>query len=208
MDLGMKGQVALITGAARGIGRCEAEALAAEGCHVALNDLDANTAQITGDEIARDFGVTTRVYQADVTDNTAVGDMISAVLTDFERLDILINNAGVAGKYLGHRVEDLPPDYWDTMFASHARSSFLCCHHAVPHFKARGYGRIINTSSQNYTGGGRPGVTNYAAAKAAIAGFTRTLAKEVAEYGATANAVAPGYVETDLIKSYSPHNLH
>lgn len=208
MDLGLKGQVALITGAARGIGRAEAEALAAEGAHIALNDIDGAAATRTAKEIADAYGVEAAPFEADVTQEDAVRFMVEAIMARFGRIDILINNAGVAGKYLGHRIEDLSPEHWDTMFATHTRSTYLCCHFVVPHMKDAGYGRIINTSSQNYTGGGRPSVSNYAAAKAAIAGFTRTIAREIAAYGATANAIAPGYVETDLIATYSAHNLN
>jgi len=86
----------------------------------------------------------------------------------------------------------------------HMRSSFLWSRAAIPLMTRNGFGRIVNTSSMNFTGGGRPGVSHYAAAKAGIAGFTRTLAKEVGPQGITANAIAPGYVETELIAGFTP----
>jgi 3-oxoacyl-[acyl-carrier protein] reductase len=94
-------------------------------------------------------------------------------------------------------------DDWDIIVRTHLRSTFLCSKHAVLLMREQGFGRIVNTSSMNVTGGGRPGVTNYSAAKAGVIGFTRTLAKEVGGAGITVNAIAPGYVETALIAGFS-----
>jgi len=118
-------------------------------------------------------------------------------------LDILVNNAGAGGRHLGSLAENMSLDDWDIIVRTHLRSTFLCSKYAVPLMRERGFGRIVNTSSMNVTGGGRPGVTNYSAAKAGVIGFTRTLAKEVGSAGITVNAIAPGYVETALIAGFS-----
>src|SRR6218665_3742249 len=114
------------------------------------------------------------------------------------------NSAGPGGQYLGRSVQEMPIEDWDIIVQTHLRSSFLCSEFALPALRASGFGRIVNTSSMNVTGGGRPGVGNYSAAKAGVIGLTRTLAKEVGAAGITVNAIAPGYVETALIAGFSP----
>lgn len=126
-----------------------------------------------------------------------------AIRQRFGRLDILVNNAGIGVKP-AYTTENMPVEAWDRMVHVHMRSSFLWSRAAIPLMTRNGFGRIVNTSSMNFTGGGRPGVSHYAAAKAGIAGFTRTLAKEVGPQGITANAIAPGYVETELIAGFTP----
>lgn len=207
MDLGLKDRVALVTGSARGIGRKEAEALAAEGAKVIINDLDEAAAHATADEIAAEFAVETLASACDVTDEDGVERMVEDARARFGRLDILINNAGIGGKDIGHRIVDMKLESWSRMIDSHMKSTFLCTRAAARRMCESGWGRIVNTSSQNYTGGGRSGVSNYAAAKGGIAAFTRTAAKEFASFGITVNAIAPGYVETDLIRHYSEELL-
>ena len=178
MDFGLKDKIALVTGAARGIGFAEARVLAAEGAHVAIVDLDPAAGK-------------------------AVARITEAIRQRFGRLDILVNNAGIGVKP-AYTTENMPVEAWDRMVHVHMRSSFLWSRAAIPLMTRNGFGRIVNTSSMNFTGGGRPGVSHYAAAKAGIAGFTRTLAKEVGPQGITANAIAPGYVETELIAGFTP----
>lgn len=202
MDLGLASRVALVTGAARGLGRAEAEALGAEGARIAINDIDGPGAERAAEAIAAEHGIEAAAFPADVTDGAAVEAMVEAVAERLGRLDILVNNAGIAGAYVGATVEEMSPEHFDHMIATHLRSTYLCSHHAIPHLKREPGGRIVNTSSIMFTGGGRVGASNYAAAKAAIAGFTATLAKEVAGHGATANAIAPGYIETDIIAHF------
>ena len=203
MDLDLDGRVALVTGAGRGIGLAEARALGREGALIALNDLDTEAAEAAAASL-RAEGVTCESFPGDAADEDAVAAMLRAVAARFGRLDVLVNNAGIAGDHLGHAVADTPVASWDLMLHVHMRSTFLCSRAAIPPMRDSGFGRIVNTSSMNYTGGGRPGVANYAAAKAGIAGFTRTLAKEVGRLGITANAIAPGYVDTELLAYMSP----
>lgn len=202
MDLGLKGRAALVTGAARGIGKAEALALAAEGCSIAINDIDGEAADATVTEL-RAKGTKAVACIGDVSEEAGAEAVVKAAHDGLGHLDILVNNAGAGGRYLGRNAEDMSIDDWDIIVRTHLRSTFLCSKHAVPLMRARGFGRIVNTSSMNVTGGGRPGVTNYSAAKAGVIGFTRTLAKEVGSAGITVNAIAPGYVETALIAGFS-----
>lgn len=202
MDLGIAGKAALVTGAARGIGKAEATALAAEGVSIAINDIDAAAAEATAAEL-RASGATAIVCIGDVSDETSAERVVAEAAQGLGRLDILVNNAGAGGKYLGRNAADMAIADWDIILNTHLRSTFLCSKFAVPFMRAHGFGRIVNTSSMNVTGGGRPGVTNYSAAKAGVIGFTRTMAKEVGGDGITVNAIAPGYVETELIAGFS-----
>jgi len=201
MDFGLKDKVALITGAGRGIGLAEALALAAEGVHVAVNDLDADNAQQSMESL-RSLGVKAEAYVGDAADEVTANRIVAAVVQGFGRLDILVNNAGLAVRPL-YPVEEMPVQAWDLMVHVHMRSTFLWSRAAIPAMKTNLFGRIINTSSMNFTGGGRPGVSHYSAAKAGIAGFTATMAREVGRLGITANAIAPGYVETELIANFT-----
>lgn len=205
MDLGIRDRVAIVTGAARGIGFAEATALAAEGVHIAVNDIDADGAESAALAL-RKWGVETAAIAGDAADEKTVLQLTSEVASRFGRIDILINNAGLAVNP-GYRIEDMPVDVWDGMIHVHMRSSFLWSRAAIPHMRHAGFGRIINTSSMNFTGGGRPGASHYTAAKAGIAGFTRNLAKELGSMNITANAIAPGYVETELISGFSEEML-
>ncbi|QIB33119.1 SDR family NAD(P)-dependent oxidoreductase [Ancylobacter pratisalsi] len=202
MDLGLTGKTALITGGAGGIGRAEALALAAEGASIAINDLSAAAAGSFADEL-RAQGIAAVTAIGDVSEPESAARVVQQAAEALGGLDILINNAGAGGRHLGRTVEDMDVDDWDIIVRSHLRSTFLCSKYAVPLMRERGFGRIVNTSSMNVTGGGRPGVANYSAAKAGVLGFTRTFAKEVGSFGVTVNAIAPGYVETNLIAGFS-----
>jgi 3-oxoacyl-[acyl-carrier protein] reductase len=202
MDFGLQSKAALVTGAARGIGKAEATALAAEGCVLAINDIDRAAAEATAAEFAAS-GVKAIVCIGDVSDPKGAETVVHDAHAGLGRLDILVNNAGAGGRHLGRPAEQMSIDDWDIILSTHLRSTFLCSKFAIPLMRAGGFGRIVNTSSMNVTGGGRPGVTNYSAAKAGVIGFTRTLAKEVGSAGITVNAIAPGYVETDLIAGFS-----
>ena len=139
----------------------------------------------------------------DVSEEAGAETVVREAHRGLGHLDILVNNAGAGGRHLGSLAENMSLDDWDIIVRTHLRSTFLCSKYAVTLMRERGFGRIVNTSSMNVTGGGRPGVTNYSAAKAGVIGFTRTLAKEVGSAGITVNAIAPGYVETALIAGFS-----
>lgn len=203
MDFGIADKKALVTGAARGIGRAEAQALAAEGVALAINDIDA-AAALACAEALRQCGARAVACAGDVATPEGARQVVQAALEQLGGLHILVNNAGAGGQYLGRSVQEMPIEDWDIIVQTHLRSSFLCSKFALPALRASGFGRIVNTSSMNVTGGGRPGVGNYSAAKAGVIGLTRTLAKEVGAAGITVNAIAPGYVETALIAGFSP----
>ncbi len=202
MDLGLKGRVALITGGARGIGLADAERLAAEGAAIAINDIDGAAAERAAEGL-RAGGAGAIAVAGDAANERVAQEGVAAAVARFGRLDILVNNAGI-GIPRRRPAESMPLDEWDAMIRTHLRSTFLWSRAAVPAMRANGYGRIVNMCSMNFTGGGRPGVSHYSAAKAGILGFTQTLAKEVGRDGITANAIAPGYVETGLIASFTP----
>ncbi|MEF7617263.1 SDR family NAD(P)-dependent oxidoreductase [Aquincola sp. MAHUQ-54] len=202
MDFGLQGRVALVTGGARGIGLAEGQALAAEGCVLALVDLDGEAAEAAAAGL-RAAGARVEPFAGDAADEATARRVVDEVVRRCGRLDILVNNAGIGVKP-AWPVADMPYEAWQRMLGVHMDSTFLWSRAAIPAMAAHGFGRIVNTSSMNFTGGGRPGVAHYSAAKAGIAGFTRTLAKEVGAMGITANAVAPGYVATDLIAGFTP----
>lgn len=198
MDLGLAGRVALVTGSTRGLGLAAAMALAAAGVRVAINGRSAAECDAAARRIG-DAGGEARAFPADVTDAAATATLVQAVFETFGALDILVNNAGVAGRHLGRPVDATSIEDWDIVLHSHARSTFLCMHHAIPLMKRAGWGRIVNTSSIHANGGGRPGVAHYAAAKAAVIALGRVAAKEVGSHGITVNTVAPGFIETDMV---------
>jgi len=192
----LKGQVALVTGAAQGIGRAIANRLAAEGARVAIGDIQAEAASGTADEIRR-AGFDARAYRLDVTsldEATAVADAIERELGPVE---ILVNNAG------WDRVEpfaDSTPETWEKVIAINFRGVLNCCKAIAPRMQARGHGKIVSISSD----AGRVGSTGeavYAGCKAAIVGFSKTLARELARYHVNVNVVCPGPTQTALLES-------
>ncbi|MEU2970527.1 SDR family oxidoreductase [Nocardiopsis alba] len=188
-------RVAIVTGAARGIGAATAERLAREGRAVAVLDLRESDAQEVVDRITADGGRAVAVG-CDVSDAEQVD---AAVATVAERLGppaILVNNAGVLRDNLLFKMS---PDDWDTVINVHLRGAFLMSRAAQAHMTDAGWGRIVNLSSSSALG--NRGQANYAAAKAGIQGFTKTLAIELGKFGVTCNSVAPGFVETAMTRS-------
>jgi len=198
MDMGLRGKVVLVTGSSRGIGLAEARLFAAEGARVAINGVDAARAEAAAADL-RASGGDARAFPADVTQAAQVADLFARIRDALGPCEVLVNNAGLAGRYLGKPAESISEEDWDTVVDSHLRATWLCTRAALPAMRAAKWGRIVNTSSIHHTGGGRPGLTSYAAAKGAIAAFSRTAAKEVAADGITINTVAPGFVRTDML---------
>ncbi|MBX0326856.1 3-oxoacyl-[acyl-carrier-protein] reductase [Oscillochloris sp. ZM17-4] len=193
-------QVAIVTGASRGIGRAIALDLAQQGARVLVNyRRNAEAAEEVAAKIRRGGG-DALAHQADVGDESAVTKMFEATLSRWGRLDILIGNAGVTADAPLMR---LKPEQWAQVIETDLTSIFLCCRAALPAMRSRQYGRIITVSSLAGLAG-NVGQTNYAAAKAGLIGFTRALAREVAAEGITANVVAPGYIDTDMVETISP----
>ncbi|GMA57152.1 3-oxoacyl-ACP reductase [Alicyclobacillus sacchari] len=190
----LTGQVAVVTGAARGIGAATAKRLAADGAKVAVFDLKEEWIAETVKAIQADGGEAIGIG-CDVTDTTAVETAMQSVVERFGLLDILVNNAGVIRDNLLFKMSE---DDWDTVMNVHLKGAFLCSKAAQTYMVQQRSGKIVNTSSTSALG--NRGQANYAAAKAGIQGFTRTLALELGPFGIRVNAVAPGFIETDMTK--------
>ncbi|MCY9782467.1 SDR family oxidoreductase [Nocardiopsis sp. EMB25] len=188
-------RVAIVTGAARGIGAATAERLAREGRAVAVLDLKESDAQEVVDRITAEGGRALAVG-CDVSDADQVAAAVDTVAERLGPPQILVNNAGVLRDNLLFKmsVED-----WDTVMNVHLRGAFLMSRAAQAHMTEHTWGRIVNLSSSSAQG--NRGQANYSAAKAGLQGFTKTLAIELGKFGVTCNAVAPGFVETDMTRA-------
>ncbi|MBD2119997.1 3-oxoacyl-[acyl-carrier-protein] reductase [Trichocoleus sp. FACHB-262] len=190
----LSGQVAIVTGASRGIGRSIALALAAEGANVVVNYASSSTAadQVVADITA--MGSNAIALQADVSKADQVDALFSAVMEKWGRIDVLVNNAGITRDTLLLRMK---PEDWQAVIDLNLTGVFLCTRAASKIMLKQRSGRIVNITS---VAGqmGNPGQANYSAAKAGVIGFTKTVAKELASRGVTVNAVAPGFIATDM----------
>jgi 3-oxoacyl-[acyl-carrier protein] reductase len=191
----LEGRVAMVTGAARGIGRSTAARFAREGARVCLTDVDADGASIAARDLV-DEGMDAFAARVDVTSRTEVENAVGKVVERYGRLDILVNNAGVTRDNLIFKMTD---EEWRTVLNVHLTGAFLCSRAAQKHMVENNYGRIVNVSSTSALG--NRGQANYAAVKAGLQGFTKTLAIELGRYGITANAVAPGFIETEMTRA-------
>jgi 3-oxoacyl-[acyl-carrier protein] reductase len=194
------GQVAIVTGGSGGIGGAAAQALARQGVRVLVNYRQGRERAEAVADLIRHAGGEARVYAADVTDEQAVGEMVEAALYSWGRLDILVNNAGIISDAPFLR---LSRERWQAVIDTNLTAVFFCCRAVLPAMQQRGYGRIVTVGSLAGLAG-NVGQVNYAAAKAALVGFSRSLAREVAREGITVNMVAPGYIETEMIENIRP----
>ena len=196
----LEGKIAVVTGASRGIGRAIAEDLAANGAALIVN---YNASAAAADEVVEGIekgGGTAVAVQADVSDFAASQQLIKTSLDTYGQIDILVNNAGTTRDTLLLMMKE---DQWDTVLNTNLKSVFNCCKAAArPMVRRKMGGRIINISSVSGIVG-QPGQANYAASKAGIIGFTKSLAKELGSRNITVNAVAPGFVLTDLTADLS-----
>ncbi|HET6316214.1 MAG TPA: SDR family NAD(P)-dependent oxidoreductase [Chloroflexota bacterium] len=192
-------RVALVTGAARGIGAAIAERLARDGACVAVGDVDAAEAAREAERIAASAGSAFPVA-LDVADAASARSAVEAVLERSGRLDILVNNAGIAG--LASAVADYPEDEWRRILSIDLDGVFYCCKAVLPHMLERGSGRIVNIASISGKEG-NPNMAAYSAAKAGVIGFTKALAKEVATSGIYVNCVTPAVIATEILTQLS-----
>jgi 3-oxoacyl-[acyl-carrier protein] reductase len=192
-----EGRVAIVTGGTRGIGRAIALRLAAEGANVAVSYRSKDDAAEETAEAVRAAGVKCEIFKGDVASPEEVQALFKGVSDVFGRVDILVNNAGITRDNIMMRMKE---DEFDKVIRTNLGGTYLCTRAALrPMVRAR-WGRIVNISSVVGLVG-NSGQANYAASKAGIIGFTKSVAREVAQRGITANAVAPGYVETELTGS-------
>jgi 3-oxoacyl-[acyl-carrier protein] reductase len=190
------GRVALVTGGARGIGAATVERLAEDGANVAIADLDIAGAEETAARIAQRCGVKTIAVKANVAAADEVERMVEEIVLRLGSLDILVNNAGITRDNLVHKMSE---DDWDAVAGVHLRGAFLCSRAAQREMVKRNWGRIVNLSSVSALG--NRGQTNYSAAKAGLQGMAKTLAIELGRYGITANAVAPGFIDSEMTRA-------
>ncbi|OUM89667.1 MAG: beta-ketoacyl-ACP reductase [Bacillus thermozeamaize] len=189
------GQVAIVTGAARGIGAAIARRLASEGARVGVFDLNLDGAETVVQEI-RSAGGEGLALACDVSNAEQVEASIKKVVEQYGKLDILVNNAGVIRDNLLYKMTE---DDWNTVIDIHLKGTFLCSREAQKYMVPQKYGRIINLSSTSALG--NRGQVNYSAAKAGIQGMTRTMAIELGPYGITVNAIAPGFIQTEMTRA-------
>jgi 3-oxoacyl-[acyl-carrier protein] reductase len=187
-------RVAIVTGASRGIGKAAAIALATEGAKVVVNYAQSQDAALAVVSEIEAMGVSAIALKADVSKNEEVEDLIKQTQDNFGRIDVLVNNAGITQDTLLLRMK---PEQWQAVIDLNLTGVFLCTKAVSKIMLKQRSGRIINIAS---VAGqmGNPGQANYSAAKAGVIGFTKTIAKELANRGITVNAVAPGFIETDM----------
>jgi 3-oxoacyl-[acyl-carrier protein] reductase len=196
--MGLEGKVAVVTGAAQGIGRAIAETLARAGADVVVVDLDTGRAQDTAAAVTA-HGRRALIIKANVAEWTDVKAMTDQVLGEWGRLDILVNNAGITrdGLLLRMKEED-----WNLVLDVNLKGTFHCTKAVLPAMTKQRAGAMVNIASVVGVMG-NIGQANYAASKAAVIGFTKTVAREYASRGVTANAVAPGFIETAMTQGLS-----
>jgi len=201
MDMQLEGKVAIVTGSGRGIGYASALALAQEGVKLVVTDVNPVAVEEATHNLKR-AGHAALGLVADVTDQAQVQALADSALREFGSIDILVNNAGFTrDKYL----TKMPVEDWDAVVDVILKGAFYCTKAVLPSMMERRWGRIINISSRAHLG--NPGQTNYSAAKAGLLGFTRALAFEQGKFNITSNAIAPGFVETDLIRALPTYEM-
>jgi 3-oxoacyl-[acyl-carrier protein] reductase len=197
MLMKLKGRTALVTGGSRGIGRAVAIALADEGADVAVNYVSSETAARDVAEHIKKMGRRAMLAQADVSDYPDTFRMAQDVVREFGHLDILVNNAGINSDKTFTKMDHAS---WRKVLGTNLDGVFNCTKVFVDQMLSQGYGRVVNMTS--VIGQiGNFGQANYAASKAGVAAFTKSLAKELAGKGVTVNAVAPGFIETEMVAS-------
>lgn len=195
MDLGLKDKVAIVTGGAKGIGRATCLELAKENVKVIVADIDSDSGHSVCQEIEALKGQS-RLYTVDIRSSSSVQGMVDFACSEFSGVDILINSAGIINIA---DVIDLEENAWDRVLEINAKGVFLACKAVLGQMISKGYGKIVNISSQAGKTG-FPHEAHYSASKGAVIAFTQALSREVAKYNINVNAVCPGSIETDMNK--------
>jgi 3-oxoacyl-[acyl-carrier protein] reductase len=191
------GQVAIVTGAGRGMGKATALTLAREGAAVVVNDVRPELAEAVAEEI-KAAGGRALVFVADVSDETEVQAMVDAAVEQLGSVDILVNNAGILRSTTP--LENIPLQEWELMMTVNVTGVFLCTRAVLPFMKAKGAGKIVNVSSSAGRSTSTFGGAHYTTSKAAILGLSRHTAREAAPYNINVNAVAPGSMDTEMVR--------
>ena len=191
----LNGRIALITGGARGIGRTISEELAEQGAHVILGDVNLEGAETTASEI-KNKGNKASAIRIDVSNALDVQNVFDSILKEYKPVDIVVNNAGITRDGLLVRMKEVD---WDLVLNINLKGSFLCSQQAAKQMMKQKSGAIVNIASIVGVMGNF-GQANYSASKAGLIGFTKTLAKEVAPRGIRANAIAPGFIDTEMTR--------
>lgn len=195
-----KNKVVLITGAVGGLGAAQARIFAKEGASIAINYINIGNlteeANKLASELTTNFGGTNKTYAADITNEEEVIKMVKNIIADFGQIDVLVNNAGISINATSWKY---PADAWDKVLGVNLTGGFYCTKAVLPYMRERKYGRIISISSVVGISGSR-GTVAYGATKAGLIGMTKTIAREVARKGITVNCVAPGYIDSGIIR--------
>jgi len=189
----LSGKVALVTGAAQGIGKAISLLLARSGAEVVVSDINLEKAQETADEI-QGLGRRSLAIQSNVADLKDVEQMVETIIEQFGRIDILVNNAGITRDRLILRMTE---EDWDAVLDVNLKGTFNCTKAVIRHMSKHKSGKIVSIASVSGEMG-NPGQANYAASKAGVIGFTKTIAREFAGRGINVNAIAPGYIQTPM----------
>jgi len=200
MNMMLEGKIAVITGAARGIGAAVAEIFAAQGAKgLAIIDIDLAAAESTAAGISIRTGCECAAFKADVSDESDVRAAVAAIMSRFGTIDVLINNAGILKT---RTIDEITTDEWDRTMAINLKGTFLFSRAVLEVMKANRGGKIVNMSSQAGKTGGAMVGPDYAASKAAIICLTKTLAKSAAPFNIYVNCVAPGLIESEMTKDF------
>ena len=201
--MSLVGKVAIVTGAGQGIGRAISLSLAKKGAGLVIADINSETASKVA-EVIRDTGGKAIAHKTDVSKVDEIKTLVNRTVQEFGTVDILVNNAGI---FHTTPVEDITEEEWDRMMAINLKSVFFLSQQVLPFMKAKKSGRIISMSSLAGRMGGYANGVGYSASKAGIIGLTMALARRVAEFNITVNAVAPGTTESEIIKQISQEKL-
>jgi 3-oxoacyl-[acyl-carrier protein] reductase len=194
----LKDRIAIVTGGGQGIGRAICLALAKEGCDLVIGDINIQTAEKVAEEI-KSLHRRSLAVKVDVCDSRQVNQMVKTTLKEFGRVDILVNNAGIA--YQG-TIEDMKEEDWNKVIDVNLKGTFLCSKAVIKSMKRQRLGKIINMASFSGKIGGLTVGANYAASKAGIICFTKSLAMELAPYNVNVNAVSPAFIDTTMSTTF------
>jgi len=198
--MNLKGKVAIVTGSARGIGKQIAGKLASKGANVVISDISESAARETAAEIESGYGNKTACIPVDITKTEQIDNLISGTVEQFKRIDILVNNAGIC-PLTG--IEDITLEEWNHVLSVNLTGVFFCCQAVTPVMKKQKSGSILNMASIAGKFGGVAAGAHYSASKAGVICLTKVFAKTLAPFGVRVNAIAPGPVETDMVKDFS-----